>query len=92
MAGLVTYPAPLPATSDTPLVAATMFGVTTACVERAREVLEHAGCEVLIFHATGNGGRAMESLIAEGLIAGVLDVTTTELADELRRRLPHRGA
>ena len=82
MAGLVTYPAPLPAAYDKPLVAATMFGVTTPCVERAREVLEGAGCEVLVFHATGNGGRAMESLIAEGLIAGVLDVTTTELADE----------
>ena len=48
---------------DRPLVAATMFGVTTACVERARETLERAGCEVLVFHATGNGGQAMESLI-----------------------------
>jgi uncharacterized protein (UPF0261 family) len=56
--------------------------VTTACVERARETLERAGCEVLVFHATGNGGQAMESLIGEGLIVGVLDVTTTELADE----------
>ena len=59
-----------------------MFGVTTACVERAREILERAGYEVLVFHATGNGGQAMESLISEGLIAGVLDITTTELADE----------
>ncbi len=59
-----------------------MFGVTTPCVERARETLEQAGFEVLVFHATGNGGQAMESLIADGLIAGVLDVTTTELADE----------
>ena len=59
-----------------------MFGVTTACVERARLTLERAGCEVLVFHATGNGGQAMESLIDEGLIAGVLDITTTELADE----------
>jgi uncharacterized protein (UPF0261 family) len=59
-----------------------MFGVTTACVERAREVLERAGYEVLVFHATGNGGQAMESLIADGLVAGVLDITTTELADE----------
>jgi uncharacterized protein (UPF0261 family) len=50
---------------------------------RAREVLEGAGYEVLVFHATGNGGQAMESLVAEGLIAGVLDITTTELADEL---------
>ena len=59
-----------------------MFGVTTPCVERARETLERAGCEVLVFHATGNGGQAMESLIRDGLIAGVLDLTTTELADE----------
>ena len=82
MAGLVTHPAPAPQPDDKPLVAATMFGVTTACVERARETLERAGCEVLVFHATGNGGQAMESLIGEGLIAGVLDLTTTELADE----------
>src|SRR5262245_49154572 len=68
---------------DRPLIAASMFGVTTPCVMRAREVLEAAGYEVLVFHATGNGGQAMESLIAEGLIAGVLDITTTELADEL---------
>lgn len=82
MAGLVVYPRPKAETSDKPLVAATMFGVTTACVERARDTLERAGCEVLVFHATGNGGQAMESLIREGVIAGVLDVTTTELADE----------
>ena len=82
MAGLVTYPRPEPQTDDKPLVAATMFGVTTPCVERAREALERAGCEVLVFHATGNGGQAMESLVREGVIAGVLDLTTTELADE----------
>ena len=82
MAGLVIYPRPQEQADDKPLVAATMFGVTTACVERARETLERAGCEVLVFHATGNGGQAMESLIREGVIAGVLDVTTTELADE----------
>ena len=82
MAGLVTLPRPAPAADDKPLVAATMFGVTTPCVERARETLERAGYEVLVFHATGNGGQAMESLIGEGLIAGVLDITTTELADE----------
>ena len=82
MAGLVTYPRPAAQPDDKPLVAATMFGVTTACVARARDTLERAGCEVLVFHATGNGGQAMESLIAEGLIAGVLDMTTTELADE----------
>ena len=64
-------------------IAATMFGVTTPCVQHARKILEEAGYEVLVFHATGNGGQAMESLIRDGLIAGVLDITTTELADEL---------
>lgn len=64
-------------------IAATMFGVTTPCVTRARARLEEAGCEVMVFHATGSGGRAMEELIADGLIDGVLDMTTTELADEL---------
>jgi uncharacterized protein (UPF0261 family) len=82
MAGLVTFPRPVAAAGDRPLVAATMFGVTTPCVERARAVLESQGFEVLVFHATGNGGQAMESLISEGVIAGVLDLTTTELADE----------
>jgi uncharacterized protein (UPF0261 family) len=83
MAGLIKFPGPVRGDSDKPLVAATMFGVTTKCVERARETLERAGYEVLVFHATGNGGQAMESLVSEGLIAGVLDLTTTELADEL---------
>ncbi len=82
MAGLVSHPPPPLQPGDRPLVAATMFGVTTACVERARETLERAGCEVLVFHATGSGGQAMESLIRDGVIAGVLDITTTELADE----------
>lgn len=83
MAGLVGFSAPPAATGDKPLVTATMFGVTTPCIMRARELLEKAGYEVLVFHATGNGGQAMESLISDGLIAGVLDITTTELADEL---------
>src|SRR5207244_13135824 len=61
----------------------TMFGVTTPCVQHARQILEGAGYEVLVFHATGNGGQAMESLIREGQFVGVLDITTTELADEL---------
>lgn len=82
LAGMVRH-RPEPSLADKPLVAATMFGVTTPCVQRARQVLEEAGYEVLVFHATGSGGQAMESLIAEGLIAGVLDITTTELADEL---------
>jgi len=69
--------------SDRPLIAATMFGVTTPCVEQAKAILERAGYEVLVFHATGAGGQAMETLVRDGLIAGVLDITTTELADEL---------
>lgn len=84
MAGMIVLPLPhADATEDRPLVAATMFGVTTPCVEQAKAVLEQSGFEVLVFHATGNGGQAMESLIDDGLIAGVLDITTTELADEL---------
>jgi uncharacterized protein (UPF0261 family) len=66
-----------------PLIVASMFGNTTACVERARQRLESEGYEVLVFHATGAGGRAMEALIESGAAAGVLDVTTTEWADEL---------
>ncbi len=66
-----------------PVVAATMFGVTTPCVEAARRVVEKQGYEVLVFHATGTGGMTMESFIRDGLIQGVLDITTTELADEL---------
>jgi uncharacterized protein (UPF0261 family) len=66
-----------------PLVVASMFGNTTACVERARQRLEAEGYEVLVFHATGAGGRAMEALIESGAVAGVLDVTTTEWADQL---------
>ncbi len=69
--------------SEKPLIGATMFGVTTPCVTRARELLEQAGYEVLVFHATGTGGQAMEGLVADGYLSGVLDVTTTELADEL---------
>ncbi len=66
-----------------PLISATMFGVTTPCVTKARAILESAGYEVLVFHATGTGGRAMEGLIRDGFIKGVMDVTTAELADEL---------
>jgi uncharacterized protein (UPF0261 family) len=72
-----------PQVEHRPLVGATMFGVTTPCVTRARERLEQLGYEVLVFHATGTGGRSMEALIDGGFLAGVLDVTTTELADEL---------
>jgi uncharacterized protein (UPF0261 family) len=68
---------------DRPTIGITMFGVTTPCVQTAREILEERGYETIVFHATGTGGRAMESLIEEGIIDGVLDVTTTEWADEL---------
>ena len=61
----------------------TMFGVTTPCVTRVREQLESEGFDCLVFHATGAGGRAMEQLVDSGLISGVLDITTTEVADEL---------
>ncbi len=67
---------------DKPIVTATMFGVTTPCVEAARTLMEQNGYEVLVFHATGTGGMTMESFIADGLVRGVLDITTTELADE----------
>ncbi len=66
-----------------PLVGATLFGVTTPCVTRARERLEELGYEVLVFHATGTGGQSMEALARGGFLAGVLDITTTELADDL---------
>ncbi len=80
--GMVNAEAPA-ATADKPQIAATMFGVTTPCVTKAREILEAAGYEVLVFHATGTGGQAMEDFVKGGFLAGVLDVTTTELADEL---------
>ena len=68
---------------EKPLITASMFGNTTECVTRAREKLEAAGYEVLVFHATGTGGRTMEGLIADGFITANLDITTTELADEV---------
>jgi uncharacterized protein (UPF0261 family) len=82
MAGMVQAPA-VEHRAERPLVAATMFGVTTPCVTRAREELEARGYEVLVFHATGTGGRAMEALVEAGFLTGVLDVTTTELCDDL---------
>jgi uncharacterized protein (UPF0261 family) len=68
---------------ERPAIAATMFGVTTPCVTAARRLLEEKGYEVVVFHATGSGGQAMEQLIQEGFFQAVLDITTTELADEL---------
>lgn len=66
-----------------PLIAATMFGVTTPCVDKAKQYLEECGYEVLVFHATGTGGKTMESLISAGFFKGVLDITTTEWCDEV---------
>jgi uncharacterized protein (UPF0261 family) len=80
--GMVEQEAP-PEADARPLIAASMFGVTTPCVTRVRERLEQAGFETLVFHANGSGGRAMEAVIASGLIVGVADVTTTEWCDEL---------
>lgn len=71
------------ATEDKPIIVASMFGNTTQCVEEAKKILEQAGYEVLVFHSTGAGGRCMESLIESGMVAGVLDITATEWADEL---------
>ncbi|MEF8937731.1 Tm-1-like ATP-binding domain-containing protein [Halobacteriaceae bacterium SHR40] len=82
MVGMVTND-PDVEVEDRPTIGVTMFGVTTPCVQQAREILEEKGYETIVFHATGTGGRAMESLIEEGIIDGVLDVTTTEWADEL---------
>lgn len=70
-------------TEQKPVIAATMFGVTTPCINYARKYLENNGYEVLVFHATGAGGKTMESIIASGYVDGVLDLTTTEWCDEL---------
>jgi uncharacterized protein (UPF0261 family) len=82
VAGMALAPA-LPLISGRPLIAASMFGVTTPCVSAARQRLEELGYEVLVFHMTGAGGRTLESLARTGHLSGVLDITTTELADEL---------
>ncbi len=83
-----------PRSSGKPLLAATMYGNTTPCVSAARQWLEERGYEVIVFHATGSGGMAMEALLEAGFITGVLDVTAAELADGLVGGLgaagPHR--
>jgi uncharacterized protein (UPF0261 family) len=90
MCGMVANESP-PA-DDKPVIAVTMFGNTTRAVNHAKGVLEAAGFEVLVFHATGTGGRQMESLIEAGLISAVLDLTTTEWADELLGGVLSAGA
>jgi uncharacterized protein (UPF0261 family) len=82
IAGMVTQARP-PQDDEKPLITASMFGNTTECVTKARELLEARGYEVLTFHATGSGGRSMEALIEAGYITANLDITTTELADEV---------
>jgi uncharacterized protein (UPF0261 family) len=74
---------PPPAGADRPIITASMFGNTTDCVNACVKSLSEKGFEVLVFHATGAGGRAMETLVADGLAEAVLDITTTEWADEL---------
>jgi len=83
IAGMAGRPVEKAGSDERPLIAASMFGVTTSCVTAARTRLEELGYEVVVFHATGSGGRSMERLVASGFFSGVLDLTTTELADEL---------
>lgn len=82
LAGMVTA-RPVQQGEERPLVAASMFGVTTPGVQTGRRLLEQLGYEVVVFHMTGAGGRGLESLARQGQLAGIFDLTTTELADEL---------
>ncbi|MEB2779024.1 Tm-1-like ATP-binding domain-containing protein [Algoriphagus sp. C2-6-M1] len=72
-----------PTTFNTKRIAISMFGNTSACVDYCTHLLEAKGFEVMTFHANGVGGKAMESLTLEGCFTGILDITTTEVADEL---------
>jgi len=65
------------------IITASMFGQTTPCVNQCRKELQAEGYEVLVFHGSGTGGRTMESMVEEGYVSAVLDITTTEWADEL---------
>jgi uncharacterized protein (UPF0261 family) len=82
LAGMMRFPVPAPATEDKPAIGLTMFGVTTPCVQAVSRALE-ADYDCLVFHATGTGGQSMEKLVDSRLVAGVIDVTTTEVADFL---------
>ena len=81
IAGMVRAWQPAPADA-LPAIGLTMFGVTTSCVQAASALLE-ADHDCIVFHATGTGGQSMEKLVASGLLTAVLDLTTTEIADEL---------
>lgn len=83
IAGMCTLPQAATAEGDRPCIGVTMFGVTTPCVTRIGQLMDEAGFALLVFSANGVGGRAMEQLIRDRMIEGVIDVTTTELADEL---------
>jgi uncharacterized protein (UPF0261 family) len=72
---------PVAASGEKPIITASMFGNTTECVNACMDALAVEGFEVLVFHATGTGGKTMESLVREGLVDAVLDITTTEWAD-----------
>ena len=80
MCGMVSADVPEDS-EEKPVITASMFGNTTECVNACMEKLSASGYEVLVFHATGTGGKTMESLIREGLVDAVLDITTTEWAD-----------
>jgi uncharacterized protein (UPF0261 family) len=82
LVGMATATAPLPGQAR-PLIVTSMFGVTTPCVTVARERLENLGYEVLVFHQVGLGGRSLEEVVKTGSVVGVLDVTTSGLADEV---------
>ncbi len=82
MAGMVRGLSSAPAGEETPLIALTMFGITTPCVQRVEHALEERGFETIVFHAVGSGGQAMEAMVDAGLVDGVLDITTSELTDE----------
>jgi uncharacterized protein (UPF0261 family) len=73
----------VPEGQDKPVIVASMFGNTTPAVNHAKSILDKKGYETLVFHCTGSGGRTMESLVQAGMVIGVLDITTTEWADEL---------
>jgi len=81
LAGMMLHPLPPPA-QERPALGLTMFGVTTPCVQQIVGLLSPR-FDCLVFHATGTGGQAMEKLLDDGLIGGILDITTTEVCDHL---------
>jgi uncharacterized protein (UPF0261 family) len=80
LAGMIRHYDDVPIAASKRAVGLTMFGVTTACVQRVASLLE-AECDPVVFHAVGTGGRAMEGLVDAGLLSGVIDATTTEICD-----------